>query len=50
MTSTHITDLAAGEVVTLKLYRDIDDTDTYAQDIAVIGIELRYKRNPVTTF
>lgn len=50
MTSTHITDLAAGEAVTFKLYRDIDDTDTYAQDVGVIGVQLRYKRNPVTTF
>lgn len=50
MTSTHITDLTAGETVHLKLYRDIDDTDDYGQDIAVAGIELRYKRNMTTTF
>jgi len=50
MTSTHITDLAAGETVHFKLYRDVDDTDTYVQNVGVLGVELRYKRNLVTTF
>jgi len=50
MTGTHITDLAAGETVLLKLYRDIDDTDTYVQDVGVIGIEIKYKRQHNATF
>lgn len=50
MTSNHITDLAAGETVIFKLYRDVDDTDTYAQLIGVSKINIRYKRNLTTTF
>jgi len=50
MTATHITALAVGETVTFKLYRDIDDTDTYEQVIGVAGIELKYKRDHDTTF
>lgn len=50
MTSSHITDLTAGETVILKLYRDVDDTDTYAQLVGVSGINIRYKRNLTTTF
>jgi hypothetical protein len=44
LTTTHITGLAAGETAHLKLYRDIDDTDTYAQDVGVAGIEIKYYR------
>ena len=50
MTSTHITDLAVGETAILKLYRDIDDTDTYVQDIGVIGVEIKYTRLHNATF
>jgi len=40
-----ITNLAAAETATLKLYRDTsDDADTYAQDIGVAGIEIKYTR------
>jgi hypothetical protein len=45
MTSTHITDLAAGETAEFKLYRDVDDTDDYEQVVGVVGIELKYKRD-----
>lgn len=50
LTSTHITDLAVGETVEFKLYRDVDDTDDYVQNVAVVGIELKYKRDHDTTF
>jgi hypothetical protein len=40
-----ITNLAAAETATLKLYRDISDAiDDYAQDIGVAGIEIKYTR------
>ena len=50
MTATHITDLAVGETAEFKLYRDVDDVDDYAQNVAVVGIELKYKRDHDTTF
>ena len=50
MTSTHITDLAAGETIEFKLYRDVDDTDTYVQLLGVSAIELKYQRLNDTTF
>lgn len=50
MTSTHITDLAAGETVVFKLYRDVDDTDTYEQPVGVVGVELKYKREHSESF
>uniref|UniRef100_A0A6M3KJD1 Uncharacterized protein n=1 Tax=viral metagenome TaxID=1070528 RepID=A0A6M3KJD1_9ZZZZ len=50
MTSTHITDLAVGENAIFKLYRDVDDTDTYVQVVGVIGITLKYKRFHNATF
>jgi len=50
MTSTHITNLAVGETIHFKLYRDVDDTDTYVQNVAVVGVELKYKRNHNATF
>lgn len=50
MTSTHITNLAVGETAQFKLYRDVDDTDTYGQNVAVIGIEFKYKRFHNATF
>lgn len=36
-----VTDIAAGESVMLKLFRDVDDT--YGQGIGVAGIEIKYK-------
>jgi hypothetical protein len=42
---TGITSLAAGELVHFKLMRDIDDSDTYAQDVGVAGIEFKYTRD-----
>jgi hypothetical protein len=51
MTSTHITDLSAvSETIIFKLFRDVDDTDDYAQDIGVVGVELKYKREYSATF
>ena len=50
MTSTHITNLAVGETAQFKLYRDVDDSDTYAQNVAVVGIEFKYKRFHNATF
>ena len=50
MTSTHITDLTAGETIHFKLYRDVDDTDDYEQNVAVVGVELKYKREHDATF
>jgi len=50
MTSTHITDLAAGETIHFKLYRDVDDTDTYEQLVGASNLVLRYKRSLGTTF
>jgi hypothetical protein len=37
-----VTDLAAGETVQAILIRLADSTDTYAQDFAVAGIEIKY--------
>lgn len=46
-TDVTLTNLAAGELAILKLERDpTDGDDTYAQDVGVIGIEIRYKRQP----
>lgn len=40
-----ITNLAAGEMCLLKLYRDVSDAaDTYAQDVGVVGIVIKYQR------
>ncbi len=40
-----ITDLAAGETVLFKLYRDVSDADdTYAQDIGVSAVIIKYSR------
>lgn len=50
MTSTHITGLAVGETASFKLYRDVDDTDTYVQNVAVSAIEFKYKRKHDITF
>jgi len=50
MTSTHITGLTAGETIVFKLYRDVDDTDTYAQLVGVSAVELKYKREHNATF
>jgi len=50
MTSTHITNLTAGETVEFKLYRDVDDTDDYGQVVAISTIQLKYKRSHDTTF
>ncbi len=36
-----VTDIAAGESVMLKLFRDVDDT--YGKGIGVAGIEIKYK-------
>jgi len=44
MTSTHITDLAVGETVEFKLYRDVDDNDDYGQVVGAAFVELKYKR------
>lgn len=45
MTSTHITDLTGGEICVFKLYRDTDDSDTYAQDVGVVLVELKYRKS-----
>lgn len=50
MTSTHITDLTAGETASFKLYRDVDDTDTYVQNVAVMAIEFKYESTHDITF
>lgn len=50
MTSTHITDLAQGESAHFKLYRDIDDTDDYGQNVGVIGVEFKFTTDKATTF
>lgn len=39
-----ITDLLAGETAMLQLIRLATSTDTYAQDIGVFGIEIKYTR------
>lgn len=40
-----ITGIAAGETAVLKLYRDVSDgADTYAQDVGVSYIEIKYQR------
>lgn len=39
-----VTDLVAGETVVLKLTRLAATTDTYAQDIGVQGLEIKYSR------
>lgn len=39
-----VTDLAAGETVLLQLARLAASTDTYAQDIGVQGVEIKYSR------
>jgi hypothetical protein len=46
----NITNYGDGRYVIFKLYRDIDDTDDYAYDVGVIGIELKYKREYNATF
>jgi len=41
-----ITDLAAGELALLKLYRDISDADDdYVQDVGISGIIITYQYN-----
>lgn len=48
---TTITNLAAGELVHFNFYRDVDGGDhPYDQEIGVIGIELKFKRNHNATF
>ena len=44
-TKITVTNLAAGEMCLLKLYRDVSDAaDDYAQDIGVIGINIKFQR------
>jgi hypothetical protein len=45
-----ITSLLAGETALLKLYRDVSDADdTYAQDVGVARVEIKYTRAISTT-
>jgi len=46
----NVTDLAAGERVIFKMYRDQDHGEaTYAQEIGVTGVVLTYSRTPEPT-
>lgn len=41
-----VTDLAAGELAQLHLYRDVADAeDDYEQDVGIYGIKIQYNRN-----
>ena len=45
-----ITDLAKGEQVIFKLYRDVADPDDYDQLVGVTGVNIKYVRTHDTTF
>jgi len=46
-----VTDLAAGELVVLRLYRDVaDSNDDYAQDVGISGIRVHYNKIPIQGF
>lgn len=50
MTSTHITNLAAGESVNFKLNRDSGVGSDYEQLVGVAHVEVKYKRTHDTAF
>jgi len=49
MTSTHITDLTAGETIHFKLYRDEDDNDDYGQVVGASLVMLKFKLDKRTS-
>ena len=42
------TSMAAGEMMLCELIRDADGADTYAQDIGLVGITIKYAKNEST--